>query len=105
TNGKLYDRKAGSGNTQINTTTDWIRPVDFSPGAYEVKATRTGSNSLNGGSDTLGVWHVLSSTGDLEWWLSTTTGAKSCTLTIDVRHTDGSILDTGVYSLSCDATA
>ncbi|MCH7972568.1 MAG: hypothetical protein IH949_01520, partial [Bacteroidetes bacterium] len=92
------------GLSQIDTATDWVRPDAFAPGAYEVKATATG-DALDVSSDPTGTWIAFSDTFNPEWSVrsSGAEGFKLATVTIEIRFSDGAVLDSGVYPLNSDA--
>ena len=97
--GKVYERVGGN-ETQIDSSTDWIRPTSAAGSNYEAKATATaGSDSLSSSSDSLDSWLGLGS--NRYWGLNATSVEyKSAVITIQIRRSgESSALDSGVYMI------
>jgi len=91
------------GLVQIDTATDWVRPEEFAPGDFEHKATATG-DALDGSSDPLNTWAKFTATANPEWSVrsSGAEGSKQAVVTVEIRFSGGSVLDSGVYTLNSD---
>ena len=103
-NDGTVDKNTTSGGiVQIDSTTDWVRPEEFAPGAFQHKATATG-DALDGSSDPLNVWAAFLVTPNPEWTVKSTgvDGSKQAVVTIEIRFSGGSVLDSGVYTLNSD---
>ena len=52
-----YPKRVGVTYTQIDTSTDWIRPVSAASGDYQIRASKTvGSDPDTTLSDSLDTW-------------------------------------------------
>ena len=103
-NDGTVDKNTTSGGlVQIDTATDWIRPEEFAPGAFEHRATATGA-ALDGSSDPLNVWAAFTATPNPEWTVrsSGAEGFKQAFVTVEIRFQSGPVLDSGVYTLVSD---
>lgn len=92
---------------QIDTLTDWIRPVFLAPDDYEVRFTSLTGDALTSSTVTENTWHPLSS-GDFILVQSDTVlggGSNSSTFTVELRRGSGSVLDSASYTLTAEVTA
>ena len=87
--------------SQIDTETDWIRPVGVAPGAYEVRYTNLVGDAMTSQSAAEDTWFALSG-GDFILTLTrTTVGTDSSTFDIEIRSgSSGSAVASGAYSFS-----
>lgn len=93
--------------TQIDTLTDWIRPVSKAPDDYEVRYTGLTGDALTSATAAVDVWHPLS-TGDFDLVNSETIipGNQSSTFTVEIRKgSSGAALVSASYTLTADVTA
>lgn len=103
--GNEYVRKNGGAYVQTNTADSWIRPTTSAPGLYKIRYTSaTGDTTYLSSTAAEDIWYDLSS-GDYILSIFDSTpffGGKSATFTIEVRLDDGSVLDSGSYTISAD---
>lgn len=99
--GKVYSVVGdGTSEAQIDTTTDWIRPLVFAPGVYHVRAT-INSGSLHAGSAAADTDHAL--TSDRQFYVErNTSGTSTANITVEIKlGSGGPVVASGVYALSC----
>ena len=99
-NDGTIDKREGTGFTQIDTTTDWIRPNVAGVGdAWSVKCVTSGGDPLHG--DTTDSWLAL--TSDREWYLEhgTTDTTENHVVTVQISDDGGTtVIDSGIYTLT-----
>jgi hypothetical protein len=103
--GSVYQTVNGS-TTQLNSSTDWIRPAQFAPGGStplaggtfnSVRATLQSGDTPSG---TLDSWLDLGT--DRSWALAQSEpGAKACSLLVEIRgEPGGAVFASATYTLS-----
>ncbi len=82
--------------TQVDASTDWVRPASLASSAFEVMAT-VNSGAVQSG--TTGSWLNL---GSNRAWSCTrnVNGTASANLTIAIRHNGGAVISSNTYTLS-----
>lgn len=105
TNGNMYREVNNGGATQIDSGSDWIRPVSASPSLYETRYTnRTGDLLHAGTSSGEDGWRDVS-VGTYFWVQQDSTptaGGEDSTFDIQVRFDGGSVLASTSYRLIAD---
>ena len=85
--------------TQIDTATDWIKPLLVDPAGYEIFVSNAGPDGLAPGSDVLDTWLDLGTTRTWGVIHLPSSGSSTAVLTIQIRR-DALVLDSGVYTLN-----
>ena len=102
--GNMYKQINFGGYTQIDSSTDWVRPTTSSPGLYEVRYTGLTGSAIFTGTTAEDTWHSMSS-GD--WILRQRQlgggfDSTSSTFTVEIRLNGGAVLDSASYTLTCN---
>lgn len=98
--GKVYEFETDPGSyVQIDTSTDWVRPVAAASGTFEVKFTLSSGDTPTG---TLGTW--LSLDTDRAIGFSSELSAKSADVLAEIRYDGGSVIDSATYTLTVSGT-
>ena len=94
-------KRIGTTYTQIDTGTDWIRPVSEASGDYQIHASKTsGSNPDTTLSDSLDTWLDLDAAR--QWGVRrSSAGNTTSTLSIEIRLS-GTTLASGTYTLTAE---
>ena len=95
-------KRVGVTYTQIDTGTDWIRPVSAASGDYQIRASKTsGSDPDTTLSDPLDTWLDLDAAR--QWGVRRySTGDITSTLTIEIRLSGGTALASRTYTLTAE---
>ncbi len=93
------DKLVGSTYTQIDASTDWLRPVGFAPGDYEVRLESNSGDAFDVGP-AVGTWVALTSAR--EWkQVRATNGTDTNTAVFGIRKgSSGSAEDTGSFDFT-----
>lgn len=95
--GQVWGETDQSGNSQLDSGTDWIIPNAKADSSYDVRCTLNSGDSPSG--PTLGSWHAMST--NRGWTLTPgVPGTLSCSLNIQIRKDGGAEIDAGTYNLA-----
>lgn len=103
--GKVYKRTNNGSKVQIDTGTDWIRPVSAAPDDYECRYTGLTGDALDAATSAAqNTWRALTTDYFFVQTDSTTgAGGKSSTFTIEIRKgSSGSAIASASFTLTAD---
>lgn len=104
TDGTL-DKIENTTTTQIDSGTDWIDPNGDASADFEFKYELDSGDALDVSSSVAAsTWLAVSSDIFLEqrWAAGAGIGSKASTITVSVRFDGGSVIDTGVFTLTAE---
>ena len=94
--------------TQVDISTDWVRPTTSARADYSIKATITsdvgGDPGLTAGSSSTGTWISMAFAAEIDWFVQAASlngaDSKDVTLLIEISEDGGSTTeDSGSYRL------
>lgn len=101
--GNIYFRNNDQGAfIQMETSAGWLRPTSSAPGLYECRFINKSGDGITT-SATENTWSDL--TADYEFYILDTSfddGAQTATFTVEIRLDGGSVLESGVYTISAN---
>jgi len=100
--GNVYKRSNFGTYTQVDSSTDWVRPTTSSPGLYEVRFTGLTGSALFTSTAAEDAWHSLSS-GDFilrQRVLGGGFDSAISTFTVEIRLNGGAVLSSASYTLN-----
>lgn len=103
TDGNVYKIEGSGNETQIDTTTDWIRPTTGAD-QYQIRYTNLVGDALTGVSPAEDTWTAVSSGDVILQMAQAVVGSRSATFDVQVRKGTGSVLATTEYSLTATVT-
>lgn len=103
--GNVYRTINQGARVQIDTGTDWVRPVDVAPGAYRVRYTGLSGDPLTNAPAAEDVWQAIAGADRIFDNIDsgpTAPDSLSTSFTMEIDKGGGTALDTGIYILVAD---